>query len=298
LVNWADLIIPDVAGPCNPRFTFYYKWKITLFRRLKTFMTRFGLILASISLLLLSANFSRAEEPDMIAQADAIFESPSLDFQKGRQALSLYEERLSGSPRLFSCLARASFILGDLANKEHQTIFFEKGLAYAQRLIKEHPNEAAGHYWMALNRCGLANAGRQLYGFHQLPQIEAELKQALKLDENYDQAGPHRVLGRIYYDAPPWPMSVGDMEQSHKHLTTAVRLASKNSTNHLYLAEALLRQGKKDQARRELQTVLQPGLNALHHRALEDDRQEARRLLEELEENKEKRVLSSDLYFW
>jgi tetratricopeptide (TPR) repeat protein len=252
-------------------------------------MPRFGLILASISLLLLSANFSQAAEPEIIAQADAILQSPSLDFQKGREALALYEGLLSGSPRLFSCLARASFILGDLANKEHQALFFEKGLAYAQRLIKEYPNEAAGYYWTALNRCGLANAGRQLYGFHQLPGIVADLEKASNLDENYDQAGPHRILGRIYYDAPPWPMSVGDMEQCVKHLTTAVRLASKNSTNHLYLAEAFLRQGKKDQARRELQTVLQPGLNAIHHRALEDDCQEARRLLEELEEIKKEK---------
>ena len=61
-----------------------------------------------------------------------------------------------------------------------------------------------------------------------------------------------------------------------------MRLAPNNSTNHLYLAETLLDGGNKDRAKAELEKILQDGQTALHPHALKDDRQEARRLLEEI----------------
>ena len=137
-----------------------------------------------------------------------------------------------------------------------------------------------------MNLSGQADVGTRMEGFKLLPKIMDELKRVLALDETYDQAGVHRVLGRIYFEAPAWPISVGDKKKSLSHLTTAVRLAPGNSTNHLYLAETLLDMGEKDQAREELQKVLQDGQNALHPKALEEDRREARRLLEEMKKEK------------
>ena len=162
--------------------------------------------------------------------------------------------------------------------------YYEKGLAFAETLLQEQPSGVAGHYWKALNMCGLADVGGRLQGFKLLPRIMAELKQSLALDETYDQAGAHRVLGRIYYEAPSWPISVGDRQKSLQHLTAAVRLAPQNSTNHLYLAETLLDLKKTVQAKEELEKVLQPGQTALHPQALMQDRREARRLLQEMKQ--------------
>ena len=92
-----------------------------------------------------------------------------------------------------------------------------------------------------MNLCGQADVGGKLLGRKLLPRILEELKRAVALDETYDQAGAHRVLGRIYYEAPGWPLSVGDLQKSLQHLKAAVRLAPATSTNHLYLAQTLLR---------------------------------------------------------
>jgi tetratricopeptide (TPR) repeat protein len=140
----------------------------------------------------------------------------------------------------------------------------------------------AGPYWAALNLCGLADAGGPLQGRKLLPRILEELHRGLALDETFEQAGAHRVLGRIYFEAPRWPLSVGDLEKSRRHLEAAVRLAPGNSTNHLYLAETLLKLNDKARARRELQQVLTATRHAIQPRGLEEDRREARRLLEEL----------------
>ena len=180
-----------------------------------------------------------------LAEADALLNSPTLDMSQAARALSLYEGALSagGAPRasVLAHLSRTCFVLGQLAPKQQSMGYYRQGQSYAETLIREEPNRVEGHYWLALNLCGQADVGGKLLGRRLLPRILEELQRAVALDETYDQAGAHRVLGRIYYEAPGWPLSVGDLKNPWQHLKAAVRLAPDNSTNHLYLAQTLLR---------------------------------------------------------
>jgi tetratricopeptide (TPR) repeat protein len=232
--------------------------------------------------LLLSASGGQAAQPDKKAQADLLMESPALDYPQAQQALTDYEELLPGSPPLWVRLARTCFVLGDMADDASRAGYYEKGLTYAEKLLAQQPGEAAGHYWKALNLSGIADVNR-LRGLKLLPQIMDELKRSLALDETYDQAGAHRVLGRIYFEAPGWPISVGDRKKSLEQLTAAVRLAPGNSTNHLYLAETLLAMGEKARAREELEKALQARRHAISPQGLEEDHRKARSLLEKME---------------
>jgi tetratricopeptide (TPR) repeat protein len=161
--------------------------------------------------------------------------------------------------------------------------YYRQGQDYAETLMREAPERVEGHYWLAMNLCGQADVGGKLLGHKLLPRILEELKRAIALEESYDQAGAHRVLGRIYYEAPGWPVSVGDMQKSLEHLKAAVRLSPATSTNHLYLAQTLLRLNEAMQARQELAQVLKSSRYAVKPQDLEEDRQEARRLLGEME---------------
>ena len=247
---------------------------------------RYLLALLALPWLFSPAFALTAAAPDKLAQADALLASPDLDYQKAQEAMALYEGLLQGDPALLTRLARACFALGDLAPIAERGRYYEKGLAYAEKLLANEPNGVAGHYWKAMNLSGLADVGTRMQGFKLLPKIMEELKRVLALNESYDEAGAHRVIGRIYFEAPGWPISVGDKKKSLEHLSTAVRLAPANSSNHLYLAETLLDQGNKPQAREEFEKVLQPDKHAFTPRDLEDDRQEARRLLKEMQEGK------------
>lgn len=176
-------------------------------------------------------------------------------------------------------LARLSYLLGELSPKNEKIYYFEKGKGYGETLAAEQPSWAEGHYWLALNLCGLAELSGARGGLKMVPHIIEEMEQSLKVNPSYEQAGAHRVLGRIYYCCPGWPLSVGDIHESLEHLSAAVSLAPDNSTNHLFLAETLLKLGKKDEARRELENVLKATRHAHCPHHLEEDRQEARRLL-------------------
>jgi tetratricopeptide (TPR) repeat protein len=228
-----------------------------------------------------------AVSADPLSEADGLLQSPTLDLPQARQALSLYEQTLSGSGALnaplLTRLARACFILGDMSAKGQREGYYEKGRGYAERLLQQEPAGVVGHYWLAMNLAGLADVGGALRGRKLLPDILKELERAAAIDETYDQAGAHRVLGRIYYEAPRPPFSVGDLNKSLAHLSAAVRLAPETSTNHFYLAETLLRLGDKARARQELESTLKATRYAIQPANLREDHQEARRLLGELE---------------
>jgi tetratricopeptide (TPR) repeat protein len=249
-------------------------------------------ILGCLGLILLTALTATTglfAAPASLAEANALLQSPSLDMAKAEKALDLYEVMLSSrtAPRslVLGQLAQTCYILGDMSPKKYSEGYYRKGKVYAEILIHEAPNLVAGHYWLALNLCGIADARGYMTGRRLLPQIIDQLQRSLALDPTYNQAGAHRVLGRIYFEAPAWPMSVGDMQKSLQHLQAAVRLAPLNSTNHLFLAQTLARLHYRSLAEQQLEIALKCTQHAVSPQDLESDRQEARRFLTDMRRN-------------
>jgi tetratricopeptide (TPR) repeat protein len=243
-------------------------------------------ILGCIALGLLGATAGLGAGAGPLAEADALLNSPSLNMSQAARALSLYQGALAtaGAPRvaLLAHLAQTCFVLGQMAPSQQSMGYYQQGQSYAEILIREAADRVEGHYWLAMNLCGQADVGGKLLGHRLLPRILEELKRAIALGEAYDRAGAHRVLGRIYYEAPGWPLSVGDLEKSRQHLQAAVRLAPNTSTNHLYLGETLFRLKDNPGAVRELEQVLKSTRGAVKPQDLEEDRREARHLLGEM----------------
>ena len=210
-------------------------------------------------------------------------ETPWCEVPQLQRELALCEDKLPTAraerTNLLVRAARLCFLLGELSPKEDKRQYFEKGRGYGETLAMEQPAWAEGHYWLALNLCGLAELGGPRRGLKLVPLIIEAMEQALQVNPAYDQAGPHRTLGRIYFECPAWPLSVGDLHKSLRHLTAAVTIAPQNSTNHLFLAETLFKLGKKAEAREELDQVLRATRHALCRQDLEQDRQDAMRLL-------------------
>jgi tetratricopeptide (TPR) repeat protein len=210
---------------------------------------------------------------------------PLIGFADAERQISWSKQHIptNGEERSFrlSQLTRLYFFLGEAGYEEARKSNYEKGRSYANLLIKEQPLRVEGYYWLALNLCGLASVSRAQVGLTLLPRIVELLETSLLINRSYDQAGAHRVLGRIYFKAPCWPLSVGDYQESLRHLALAVKIAPKNSTNHLFYAETLYCMGKRAEAQRELEKVLTVPQHALWPKGLEDDRQRAQELIKE-----------------
>ncbi len=198
-----------------------------------------------------------------------------LDYGSNNDAYLSLEKKLASNegPRspILAELARACFILGELAPRNERLDWYRKGSSYAEALVKEDPERVEGYYWLALNLCGICDVGGAGRALSTIPQIVENLELAMALDQTYDQGGPLRVLGRIRCKAPPWPLSEGDIKQSLVLLRTAAKVAPDNSTNHLYLAETLMELGEAEEACRELDRAIESKCHASSPHGLKED---------------------------
>ena len=176
-------------------------------------------------------------------------------------------------------LARLFFALGETAKEPERLAWYEKGRHYAELLCREEPKRVEGYYWLALNLCGICQLSRAGRALSIIPTIVENLELALGIDESYDQGGPLRILGRILYKAPPWPLSEGDLKQSLNLLRIAAKIAPGNSTNHLYLAETLIQLGEAKEACTELDRALDSKFHASSPSGLQEDQALALSLL-------------------
>jgi tetratricopeptide (TPR) repeat protein len=96
---------------------------------------------------------------------------------------------------------------------------------------------AAVHWGLWGDVFGRLAAARQGVG----DRVKTYCELLIALDERYEDAGGHRVLGRLHTLAPKVPFFTGwvDRNKAVTELRRAVALGPDNLDNHLFLAEAL-----------------------------------------------------------
>lgn len=247
--------------------------------------------------LLLSLPLSAWQDP--VAQGDAAWERRAQGQQGGRpqagpinEAIAAYERALKAEPANLDAawkLLRALHFKGDYVartSEEKQKIFArgrdvaEAALdriaqrAGGRKKLDELTPQAAGkalaaipqakpiHLWAAVHwglwgdNFGRLAAARQGVG----DRVRRSAETLLALDETYEDAAGHRILGRLHTLAPKVPFVTGwvDRAKAIAELRRAVALAPDNLLNHLYLAEALLEHepDKKGEAKEILRRLI------------------------------------------
>jgi len=115
---------------------------------------------------------------------------------------------------------------------------------------------AAVHWGLWGDVFGRLAAARQGVG----DRVRRYSEVLIALDERYEDAGGHRVLGRLHTLAPKVPFVTGwvDRDKAVAELRKAVALGPDNLDNHVFLAEALFeyQPAKAAEAREILRRVL------------------------------------------
>jgi tetratricopeptide (TPR) repeat protein len=115
---------------------------------------------------------------------------------------------------------------------------------------------AAVHWGLWGDVFGRLAAARQGVG----DKVKRDSEILIALDERYEDAAGHRILGRLHTLAPKVPFVTGwvDRDKAVSELRRAVALGPDNFDNHLFLAEALFEHqaGKSAEAREILKRLL------------------------------------------
>jgi uncharacterized membrane protein len=151
-------------------------------------------------------------------------------------------------------LARARYWLGTHAPEKSRRQYLEAGIAAGRAAIALAPNRPEGHFWVAANMGALAESFGLRQGLKYRGDIKNELETVLRLDPAFQQGSADRALGRWYFKVPG--LFGGSNKKSEEHLRKSLTY-NPNSTASLYfLAETLIAEGKKAEARATLEKLL------------------------------------------
>lgn len=125
------------------------------------------------------------------------------------------------------------------ADNARRAAVAQEGIAASRALIRQDPELAPAHYYLAMNLGQLART-RSLGALPLLSEMEKHFKRALDLDPAFDQAGADRCLGLLYRDAPGWPLSLGSKAKARTHLERAVERCPDSVENRLHWIESLI----------------------------------------------------------
>lgn len=154
-------------------------------------------------------------------------------------------------------LSRLKFMQAQLeTDKERRIRLFESAIAIADQALSLNADDVRGLFWKAAAMGKVAEDSGMFNALRLLRPMENMLLKVTSLDEQYENAGAHRALGRMYHKLPGFPISFGSNDKALMHLKRAHALFPQDVITRAFYAELLYDLGKKQEARRHAEFVL------------------------------------------
>ena len=193
--------------------------------------------------------------------ADALYADRS-NLASARRAADAWRADLAKDPKSFDAawkLARADYWLGGHAPDNERRGFLESGITAGETAVALQASRPEGHFWIAANMGALAESFGLRAGLKYRGRIKDELETVLRLDPKFQQGSADRALGRWYYKVPG--LFGGSHKLAEQHLRASLAYNATSTASHFFLAELLQDEGRKNDARAELQKVLDAPLD-------------------------------------
>jgi len=183
----------------------------------------------------LCAALTAAGAPEPRATPSQIAAEQAYDAAKARYQTNVNNNSLALT------FASACFDRADLSGEDTvRARVAREGIQVCRRWLKRSPDQAAAHYYLAMNLAQMART-KSLGALPIVREMEKEWLATLALDAHCDYAGADRNLGLLYRDAPGFPLSIGSRLKAEQHLQRAVELNPEYPENHLNLIETDLK---------------------------------------------------------
>lgn len=199
------------------------------------------------------------------AAKENVYKAPSCKLYKGDASLESLQKRetdlkekllrsASGAIGDFCELANIHYKLARLA-PDKQVQYLNSCIDYSERAILRDGRAGIAYFFKGL--ClGRQGEMRGIWGSLKIIEpFRKNMETAVKINPAIDRGGPHRALGRLYFELPM--ILGGDIKQSIDHLLKAVVYGPMYWENHFFLAESYFKNSQYLQARTELERAME-----------------------------------------
>lgn len=184
------------------------------------------------------------------------------DLASARRAAEVWAADLARQPGTFDSawkLARVCYWLGGHAPEAERRGFFERGIAAGRQAMASRPDRPEGHFWMAANMGSMAESFGLRAGLRYRKPIKEALETVLRIDAAFQAGSADRALGRWYFKVPG--LLGGSRTRAEQHLRASLKYDDQSTITRFFLAELLLDEGRRSEARQQLQLVLDAPIN-------------------------------------
>jgi tetratricopeptide (TPR) repeat protein len=216
----------------------------------------------------------------LIAEADKLYVERA-DLRRAREGIVLLSRALAADSESYDAawrLARLNYFLGaHTTDTTERDRAYDKGIEAARRAVKLQDKKPEGHFWLGANLGGQAQHST-LSGMIAIDEIREEMEKVIRLDEGFQGGSAYMALGQIDLEAPRF--LGGDAKRAVEVLEKNLRFGANNVLYRLRLAQSYLAVNRKEDARRELNEILNMTPNPDYLPEYNDATGEARKLLD------------------
>lgn len=205
---------------------------------------------------------------DFMAQGNALYDKGKVSFESYKQAGDMYVKALEANPASYEAAWKTALSYREFANesKKRNTPNWKSvckeygklGMKYGEKAIALNGNGVEGNCWYGFSVGNYSDSVSILTALREglKDKTQSSFEKAYQVNKMYHDGGPIKALGRFWF-VLPWPLQ--DKKLSLQYLREFQKSFPNDPEGQVYLAEALMKTGGKDEAKVLLQKASSSG---------------------------------------
>jgi tetratricopeptide (TPR) repeat protein len=151
-------------------------------------------------------------------------------------------------------LAEVCFIWGDVRARtpEDKLGAYDEGRRAARRAVELAPRSVLAHFWHGTNTGRWGETNGVMRSLFLLPTVKQEIDTVMELDPRFVPG--YALAGNVYYEVPA--LLGGGLDRAEQMFRKGLALDPRFTGMRVGLAKTLIKRGRPDEARKELQAVV------------------------------------------
>lgn len=236
-----------------------------------------------LSILLLSPVLASSAQKEPSARADELFAARD-NADNLQQGISVMEQLTTREPSNYEAwwrLARFRYYLGDREKDQaKKSKLFQAGIEAAKKGVALDGARVDAHFWFAANEGEYADLKGALQSLGLVKTIRKEFEAALAINPAYENGAIYSALGQIDLNLPR--LLGGNERRGIERLEEGLKVGPTNAELKVTLAEVYQKKGKRDEAKKLVESVLSGNDPARSPIEMEELRTKARALLDKV----------------